>query len=422
MAAVLRAPLERGRAEPRGGRGARGIALELLAARVAARSAGHGGRRLRSPSHPASSRSRGSPSRSRGAVGCAAPARRRAAWTTCRRRRRILGADVALVVMPHVDPLRPTSHDPGAGGRRRSRRRSALLRGRQPERRRPAAATSPTWGPMRSSATRIAGCWARRALAAGLAVARPWAMALPAACGGDRPVRARHRCWPLARSVGWLLMYVELPWVVERTGRLARRSARSLAAIDGVELRRRRAAHAGAARLPDRRLGCRAGRRRALAQRLRHPRRGYPTATSLRVSVGAWNREDGAGPLRGARSRSWRRTRPRRCRAGRPLTVLRARRAGVDAADATVERPPSAPDVAPARPSRPEVAAALGARGPLAPGAQPAAARASGRCSPTSPSPPSAASSCCSSTGWPASGVLPGDLRRPWRPRLRRRW
>lgn len=40
----------------------------------------------------------------------------------------------------------------------------------------------------------------------------------------------------LARSVGWLLMYVELPWALDRTNALADRLYDGLAAIDGLEL------------------------------------------------------------------------------------------------------------------------------------------------------------------------------------------
>jgi selenocysteine lyase/cysteine desulfurase len=40
----------------------------------------------------------------------------------------------------------------------------------------------------------------------------------------------------LARSVGWLLMYVGLPWAFERAGRLTGKLYDALSAIDGVEL------------------------------------------------------------------------------------------------------------------------------------------------------------------------------------------
>jgi selenocysteine lyase/cysteine desulfurase len=40
----------------------------------------------------------------------------------------------------------------------------------------------------------------------------------------------------LARSVGWLLMYAELPWVLGRTSELAERLYRDLRSIDGIEV------------------------------------------------------------------------------------------------------------------------------------------------------------------------------------------
>ena len=61
---------------------------------------------------------------------------------------------------------------------------------------------------------------------------------LSPALGEDAPSSLRSASGPfargsllaLARSVGWLLMYVELPWAIARTGRLARRLSESLAA------------------------------------------------------------------------------------------------------------------------------------------------------------------------------------------------
>ncbi len=47
---------------------------------------------------------------------------------------------------------------------------------------------------------------------------------------------ARGSLLALARSVGWLLMYVELPWAIDRTIELAEGLYEDLAAIDGVEL------------------------------------------------------------------------------------------------------------------------------------------------------------------------------------------
>ena len=40
----------------------------------------------------------------------------------------------------------------------------------------------------------------------------------------------------LARSIGWLLMYIELPWVIARTEALADRLYEALATVDGVEV------------------------------------------------------------------------------------------------------------------------------------------------------------------------------------------
>jgi selenocysteine lyase/cysteine desulfurase len=55
---------------------------------------------------------------------------------------------------------------------------------------------------------------------------------------------ARGTLISLARSVGWLLMYAELPWLLERTRLLVERLLDRLAAIRGVELLTDRGAHA----------------------------------------------------------------------------------------------------------------------------------------------------------------------------------
>ena len=87
-------------------------------------------------------------------------------------------------------------------------------------------------------------------------------------------------------------MYVELPWVVARTGRLARRLRDSLATIEGVELLSERSRHRRAAGLLD----------RGLARPSRPPTscsRSCLAITdvdaevdALRASVGAWNRDE----------------------------------------------------------------------------------------------------------------------------------
>jgi selenocysteine lyase/cysteine desulfurase len=55
---------------------------------------------------------------------------------------------------------------------------------------------------------------------------------------------ARSTLVMLARSVGWLLMYAELPWILARTGTLVERLIDGLTAIEGVELLTDRDAHA----------------------------------------------------------------------------------------------------------------------------------------------------------------------------------
>ena len=55
---------------------------------------------------------------------------------------------------------------------------------------------------------------------------------------------ARGTLVSLARSVGWLLMYVELPWVLARTTTLVERLLDGLEAIDGVKVATDRASHA----------------------------------------------------------------------------------------------------------------------------------------------------------------------------------
>jgi selenocysteine lyase/cysteine desulfurase len=55
---------------------------------------------------------------------------------------------------------------------------------------------------------------------------------------------ARGTLIALARSVGWLLMYAELPWLLERTRLLVERLLDRLAAISGVDVLTDRGAHA----------------------------------------------------------------------------------------------------------------------------------------------------------------------------------
>ena len=225
----------------------------------------------------------------------------------------ILGSDVALVAMPHVDPL-GRLHDPGPVASTTQRAGARLL-----------VDVSLSVGALpldvaEMGADALVGDVQRWLLGPeGLALA--W---LSPALGDDVPARLRATTGPfargsllaLARSVGWLLMYVELPWVVARTGRLARRLYGSLAGIHGVELVGRTGCACGPAGVPHRRLGRRAGRRGALAQRLRHRRRGrarpMSSASALAPGTGrtSWTASSSG-------SRSWPRTPPPACRAGR---------------------------------------------------------------------------------------------------------
>jgi selenocysteine lyase/cysteine desulfurase len=102
---------------------------------------------------------------------------------------------------------------------------------------------------------------------------------------------ARGELLALARSVGWLLMYMDLPWVVERTGRLARRLYDGLAGIRGVELLPGRGRHG--ALLAFRIAGWDAMQAAEELSRSCHAILDVDEAAdALRVSVGAWNRDD----------------------------------------------------------------------------------------------------------------------------------
>ena len=89
----------------------------------------------------------------------------------------------------------------------------------------------------------------------------------------------------LARSCGWLSMYIGLPWIHERGQTMARRAADRLAAIDGVELLtpRDRMATLVTFRIagwtPDEALGELSGRVFAIA-------RSIPALAAIRLSIG----------------------------------------------------------------------------------------------------------------------------------------
>ncbi len=98
----------------------------------------------------------------------------------------------------------------------------------------------------------------------------------------------------LARSVGWLEMYVGLPWLYERTERLSSLLVRGLAAIDGVELLSPLDRAAAIATFRIRRWGA-----EQAADELEHRVhailsvvRGERESGAIRASLGAWNTED----------------------------------------------------------------------------------------------------------------------------------
>ena len=148
-----------------------------------------------------------------------------------------------------VMPVRAHRRPGPRPGRARHRRWRPVGR-RHPGRRRTASARMPTPSPARS------GCSARKA--PGRSPSRP-----PAATGSGRArpagspssgstrratlrsgrprgaTRARASTAPrssvFARSIGWLSMFVGLPWMHERAARMTRRAWDRLTAIDGVE-------------------------------------------------------------------------------------------------------------------------------------------------------------------------------------------
>ena len=131
---------------------------------------------------------------------------------------------------------------------------------------------------------------------------RGWRRSRPVTGEARRGPAACARCWKparsmglrssgMARSAGWLAMYVGLDWVTERTHALARR-------LGGRSDRHRacRGRHAAATPVGDRRvpaaaLGSRRGVRRARAARRSRSWAGPASDGSIRASVGAWNTE-----------------------------------------------------------------------------------------------------------------------------------
>jgi selenocysteine lyase/cysteine desulfurase len=200
----------------------------------------------------------------------------------------ILGRDVSLVAMPHVDPLGRLS-DPQAVATVAHRAGARLL-----------VDVSLSVGalPVEVSdlgADVIVGD-VHRWLLGPEGVAFAWLGPSFAADAVDRLAAAtgpfgRGPLLALARSVGWLLMYVDLAWVVARTSRLARRLYGSLASVDGVDLVSGRSSHG-----PILAFRIAGWDPEQAADEL--SRSAFVIADvdagreAVRVSVGAWNRED----------------------------------------------------------------------------------------------------------------------------------
>ena len=200
----------------------------------------------------------------------------------------ILAADVALVVMAHVDPLgRLADPSPVASAAHRAGARLLVD-----------ASLSVGALPLEASELHADALVAdvHHWLLGPEALALVW---LSPALGGEVPGRLRGASGPfgrgqllsLARSVGWLLMYVGLPWVVARTARLSKQLQAGLAAIDGVEVMAQIGAHA--ALLTFRVRGWDAEQTGdELSRSIFAITDTDRDADLVRVSVGAWNRED----------------------------------------------------------------------------------------------------------------------------------
>ncbi|HEX8940830.1 MAG TPA: aminotransferase class V-fold PLP-dependent enzyme [Candidatus Limnocylindrales bacterium] len=132
----------------------------------------------------------------------------------------------------------------------------------------------------------FAGWWSFASLDPGTAAGEPWPDARRFEVSGF----PRASIVGLARSCGWLSMYVGLPWVHERTARLARLAAALLADVPGVSVLTPRAAMAGLVAF--RVAGWQAERvAEELSRRVFAILRTVPPLDAVRISVGFFNTE-----------------------------------------------------------------------------------------------------------------------------------
>jgi selenocysteine lyase/cysteine desulfurase len=200
---------------------------------------------------------------------------------------RILSADVALVAMAHVDgdgrladvpPLAETVHKAGA--------RLLLDLGYS-------VGAIPTAVDELDADFVIGDC--HRWLLGPDAIAFAWLTPdldeeLPEWLRQATAPFARGALLALARSVGWLLMYVELPWAIERTVALADQLYADLASIDGVELLADVEAHGAVAAFRIRDWDAESAVDE-LSRSIFAMVEADVEADLIRASVGAWNRE-----------------------------------------------------------------------------------------------------------------------------------
>jgi selenocysteine lyase/cysteine desulfurase len=199
----------------------------------------------------------------------------------------VFATGVALVVMSHVDADgRVTDPVKVANAARTAGARTVADIGRS-------AGAMPLDGPALGVDFLIADC--HRWLLGPDAVASLWITPelereLPEWLRQAAPPFGRGQLLALARSVGWLLMYVELPWALARTLALADQLYEGLGAIEGVELMAAPDAHGALAAFRIREWPAQEAADE-LGRSIFAIVEADEEADLIRASVGAWNRE-----------------------------------------------------------------------------------------------------------------------------------